>query len=189
MSNPGQHKEHRKILKGCLHFDRRSQKALYQMYYAYGMSICIRYSDDRDEAAEILNEGFMKIFTNLQKFDFSKPFKPWLRKILINCSINNYKSKVKRQQETSLEYTNDKDSQENILSGISYQEIIVMIQKLSPAYRTVFNLYVIEGYKHEEIAEMLGISTGTSKSNLAKAKQNLREILKDYFQEDYARGK
>lgn len=185
MFNPGEHKETKKILKGCLSFDRRSQKALYQMYYAYGMSICIRYADGRDEAAEILNEGFMKIFTNISKFDLSKPFKPWLRRILINSSINNYKSKIKRQKETSLEYTNDKDAQENILSGISYQEIIVMIQKLSPAYRTVFNLYVIEGYKHEEIAEMLGISVGTSKSNLAKAKQNLRDILKDYFQEDY----
>ena len=159
------------------------------MYYAYGMSICIRYSDNRDEAAEILNEGFMKIFTNIQKYDFSMPFKPWLRRILINCSINNYKIKVKRQQEVSLENSTEKDDQEGILSGIAYHEIIDMIQKLSPAYRTVFNLYVIEGYKHEEIAEMLGISVGTSKSNLSKAKQNLREILKDYFQEDYVRGK
>lgn len=159
------------------------------MYYAYGMSICIRYSDNRDEAAEILNEGFMKIFTNIQKYDFSMPFKPWLRRILINCSINNYKIKVKRQQEVSLENSTEKDDQEGILSGIAYHEIIDMIQKLSPAYRTVFNLYVIEGYKHEEIAEMLGISVGTSKSNLSKAKQNLREILKDYFQEEYVRGK
>ncbi len=156
------------------------------MFYAYGMSICIRYSGNRDEAVEILNEGFMKIFTHIKKYDFSMPFKPWLRKILVNCAINSYRSKVKNQQETGLENFSNKDDQESVLSGISYQEIIDMIQQLSPAYRTVFNLYVIEGYKHEEIAEMLDISVGASKSNLAKAKQNLREILKDYFQEDYA---
>ena len=159
------------------------------MFYSYGMSVCIRYSNNRDEAVEILNEGFMKIFQNLKKFDLSMPFKPWFRRILINCAINNFKWKQRKFKEESVEDTPEGVAQEDILSGISYQEIIDMIQKLSPAYRTVFNLYVIEGYKHEEIADMLGISVGTSKSNLSKAKQNLREILKEFFRDDYVKTK
>ena len=159
------------------------------MFYAYGMSICIRYAGDREEAVEILNEGFMKIFENLRKFDLSLPFKPWFRRVLVNCAINNFKWKQRKFREEKIDQVPEDTGSEDILSGISYQEIIDMIQKLSPAYRTVFNLYVIEGYKHEEIADMLGISVGASKSNLSKAKANLREILKEFFREDYVRPK
>lgn len=172
------------LLKGCLKNDRKSQRNLYQDFYAYGLSICLRYSDDRDEAVELLNEAFMKIFKNLKKFDLGKPFKPWLRTVIINTCINNFRKK-KLDFNTGLEAADNHASAENILSGISYQEILDMIRKLSPAYRAVFNLHVIEGYKHEEIAEMLNISIGTSKSNLSKAKTNLRVILNKYFKEDY----
>lgn len=152
------------------------------------MSICLRYADNRDEAAELLNEAFMKIFKNIKSFDFTKPFKPWLRKILVNTCINNYHKKKINFAE-GLEAADRVPDSEEILSGISYQEILDMIRKLSPAYRAVFNLYVIEGYKHEEIAEMLNISVGASKSNLFKAKKNLQQILKEYFKEDYDRIK
>lgn len=148
------------------------------------MSICLRYAENRDEAVELLNEAFMKIFTNLKQFDFSKPFKPWLRKILINTCINNFKKK-KTIFASELDEAINQSTPEEILSDISYQEILIMIRKLTPAYRTVFNLYVIEGYKHDEIANMLDISVGTSKSNLSKAKKNLQVILQDYFKEDY----
>ena len=176
------------LLKGCLKNDRKSQRDLYRHYYAYGMSICLRYANDREGAAEMLNDAFMKIFTNLKKFDLSRPFKPWLRRVLINTCLNFIKK-------NNISFTSEMDAAENqsspeaILSGIAYDEVLDMIRKLSPAYRTVFNLYVIEGYKHEEIAEMLGISVGTSKSNLSKAKQQLRKILKGYFEEDYERSK
>ncbi len=156
-------------------------------FYGYGMSICIRYANDRDSAAEMLNDAFMKIFTNLRKFDLSRPFKPWLRRVLINTCLNF----IKRNNTvftSDLEDVHNQSSPEEILSGIAYDDVLKMIRKLSPAYRTVFNLYVIEGYKHEEIAEMLNISTGTSKSNLSKAKQQLRKVLKDYFEEEYERA-
>ena len=178
----------RELIKNCLKNDRKSQRDLYHHFYAYGLSICLRYSDSRDEAVELLNEAFMKIFTNLKKFNLSKPFTPWLRKILINTCINNFRRK-------RIDFTNELDdnqihnTSESIISEISYQEILKMIRKLSPAYRAVFNLYVIEGYKHEEIAKMLNISVGTYKSNLAKAKNNLRIIVREYFQEDYAGSK
>ncbi len=172
----------KEIVKGCRKRRRDSQKKLYKMFYAYGMSITLRYADSRGQAAEILNDAFMKVFSNINKYDINRPFKPWLRQIIVNTAINNYhKTKNERQME-ELEMADEEMSrQEKIISGISYEEIIEMVQQLSPAYRTVFNLYVIEGFKHREIAEMLDISIGTSKSNLAKAKRNLQSILEKNF--------
>jgi RNA polymerase sigma factor (sigma-70 family) len=178
-----------KILTGCRKEHRESQKLLYEEFYSYGMSICLRYADNRDEAAVILNDGFMKIFTNIKQFDLSKPLKPWLRKIMVNTAINQYHQKQRSVELAEIEEANRKSETENIISGISYQEIIGMLHKLPPAYRTVFNLYVIEGYKHEEIAKMLGITVGTSKSNLFKAKEYLRKILNDFFETDYVEKK
>ena len=168
---------------------RASQKKLYEEFYAYGMSICLRYADNRDEASGILNDGFLKVFTNIKQFDLTREFKPWFRRILVNTAINHYRQKQRDLQAEELSRAQQKSERENILSGISYQEIIAMLQKLPPAYRTVFNLYAIEGYRHEEIAKMLGITVGTSKSNLFKAKESLRSILNDFFQVDYVEKK
>jgi RNA polymerase sigma-70 factor (ECF subfamily) len=178
-----------KILTGCRKQHRESQKMLYEEFYGYGMSICLRYADNRDEAAAILNDGFMKIFTSIRQFDLSKPLKPWLRKIMVNTAINHYNQKQRSVQLAEMEKAIHQSETESIISGISYQEIIGMLHKLPPAYRTVFNLYVIEGYKHEEIAKMLGITVGTSKSNLFKAKEYLRKILNDFFETDYVEKK
>ena len=153
------------------------------------MSICLRYADNRDEASVILNDGFMKIFSSMKQFDLTRPLKPWLRKIMVNTSINHYKEKQRSIQAEEIEQGERESETENIISGSSYQEIIGMLHKLSPAYRTVFNLYVIEGYKHEEIAKMLGITVGASKSNLFKAKDQLKKILNDFFEEDYVAKK
>lgn len=175
------------LLKGCLKNDRKSQRNLYEQFYGYGLSICLRYSEHRDEAVELLNESFMKVFKNLKSFDFARPFRPWLRTIIVNTCINNFKKKKLRFDDGEIKENHE--GTEEILSGISYQEIIDLIRKLPPAYRAVFNLYVIEGYKHEEISGMLDISIGTSKSNLFKAKRQMRAILKDYFEIDYERAK
>jgi RNA polymerase sigma factor (sigma-70 family) len=179
----------REILAGCRKQHRGSQRLLYEEFYAYSMSICLRYADNRDEAAEILNDGFMKIFTNIRQFDLSKPLKPWLRKVMVNTSINHYRQKQRDLQSEEMENAKQEQEAESIISGISYQEIIAMLHKLPPAYRTVFNLYVIEGYRHEEIARMLSITVGTSKSNLFKAKESLRKILNDFFESDYVEKK
>lgn len=168
-----------KIIKGCRDRRRDSQKELYKMFYAYGMSITLRYADSRGQAAEILNDAFMKVFTNIRKYDTDRPFKPWLRQIIVNTAINHFhKHNDSWQREELEDVKSEIANSEEITSGITYQEIINLVQQLSPAYRTVFNLHVIEGFKHEEIAEMLGIAVGTSKSNLSKAKQNLQSILK-----------
>jgi RNA polymerase sigma factor (sigma-70 family) len=173
------------ILQGCRKNDRGSQKMLYERYYGYAMSICLRYADNRDEASVILNDGFMKILTSIKQFDLSRPLKPWLRKILVNTAINHYREKQRLIHVEEMERAESEAEAENIISGISYQEIIEILHKLPPAYRTVFNLHAIEGYKHEEIAQMLGITVGTSKSNLFKAKEHLRRILNDFFKTDY----
>ncbi len=152
------------------------------MFYAYGMSITLRYAESRDEAAEILNDAFMKVFTNIKDFNTDKPFKPWLRRIIINTAINHYHKNKQYREMDSVDIAEESlGKSEKIIPGISYEEIIEMVQQLSPAYRTVFNLYVIEGFKHREIAEMLDIAVGTSKSNLAKAKKNLQAILEKNF--------
>src|SRR5690606_9535189 len=154
------------LLTGCVKMHRGSQKMLYQEFYAYGMSICLRYADTRDEAAEILNDGFMKVFQNIARFDLTRPFKPWLRRIIVNTAINHYHQKRRTMEAGELDRVKQSASEERILAGITYEEILEMLRRLPPAYRTVFNLHVIEGYKHEEIAAMLGVTVGTSKSNL-----------------------
>ncbi len=148
------------------------------MFYAYGMSITLRYANSRDEASEILNDAFMKVFDNIKSFNPNRSFKPWLRTIIVNTAINHFHKTNSNWQREGLEAVKGKIGiEETVISGISYQEIIELVQELSPAYRMVFNLYVIEGFRHREIAEMLGISVGTSKSNLAKAKKNLQALL------------
>ncbi len=179
----------RKILIGCRKQHRGSQKMLYEEFYAYGMSICLRYADNRDEAAAILNDGFMKIFNSIRQFNLAKPLKPWLRRIMINTAINHYRKKEHEIRSEEMEKAGMEGEADSVISGITYQEIIGMLQKLPPSYRTVFNLYVIEGYKHEEIAKMLGITPGASKSNLFKAKESLRKILTDFFETDYVEKK
>lgn len=182
---PDQEAKIQSWLIGCQQDHQESQKLLYREFYGYGMSICLRYADGRDAAAEILNDGFLKIFGNMKKFDLAMPFKPWLRKILINTAINYYHRQQRQIHTESIVEAKQQPEEETILSKISYQEIILLLQKLPPSYRAVFNLYVIEGYKHEEIASLLNITAGTSKSNLFKAKVLLKKILKDFFEEDY----
>lgn len=174
------------LIQGCIRGQRDSQKALYKHFYGYAMSICLRYSKNSEEATEVLNDGFMKVFTKIKKYDATKSFKGWIRKIMINTALDNYRHNLKHYYNQDLETTQQSAAQENILSNMSYQEIVTMVQQLSPAYRAVFNLHVIDGYTHEEIAEILDISVGTSKSNLSKAREKLREMLKKNKNE-YAR--
>lgn len=172
----------KELIKGCRKRHRESQKKLYENYYAYGMSITLRYAGSRNEAGKILNDAFMKVFTQIEKYDPKRPFKPWLRRILINTAINHYRKNASTPQWEDLESAGGAMAvEESITGGIAYKDIIRMVQQLSPAYRTVFNLHVIEGYTHREIAEMLDIAEGTSKSNLSKAKSNLQVMLEKNF--------
>lgn len=153
------------------------------------MSVCLRYAPTRDEALEVLNDGFLKVFTRLDQYDPAQPFKGWLRRILINSAIDHYRQEVRHQHEDV-----DKVAQVAVseaadaFSQLSYEELLGFVQRLSPAYRLVFNLYVMDGFTHEEIAGQLGISVGASKSNLARARENLRQLLKHINYDEYARA-
>jgi len=165
------------LIGGCIRKDRGSQKMLYKAFYGFSMGICLRYANNREEAAEVMNQGFFKVFTRIDTYDITRPFKAWLGKIMTNVSIDYYRANLK------MAYADDLDKAENITDGelpdrkLNYEDLLAMVQRLPNAYRTVFNLYAIEGYTHEEIGEMLDISSGTSKSNLHKARQKLKQMI------------
>lgn len=143
------------------------------------MSICVRYTGNEADALEVLNDGFLKVFTHIEKFDISKPFKPWLRRIMVNASLDHIKKNLKHNYMADITEANVQQSNEEAPDhNLNHEEILLKIGQLSPAYRAVFNLYVIDGYKHQEIAEQLGITESTSKANLTRAKAMLRAMLR-----------
>jgi len=165
------------LVKSCLKDDRLSHKMLYKAFYGFAMGICLRYANNRYEASEIMNQGFFKVFKNLAKYDVNKPFKAWLGRIMVNTSIDYYRANLKvayTEELDKAEHINDTDLADK---NLSYNELLDMISLLPRAYRTIFNLFAIEGYTHEEIGEMLNISTGTSKSNLHKAREKLKKMI------------
>ncbi len=167
------------IIAGCIKWNRKSQRQLYQAFYPYGMSIAVRYMKDEAEAEIVLNDAFLKVYNNIEKYNRGQDFKPWFRKILVNTSINYLKKNKNLAMKINLSEIEHIADKENILSRLSYKDLIKMVQSLSHSYSTVFNMYVIDGFKHEEIANKLGISVGTSKSNLSKARAKLKTLIEE----------
>jgi RNA polymerase sigma-70 factor (ECF subfamily) len=171
------------IIKGCLRNDRASQKTLYEHFYSKMLGVCLRYSKSSDEAKDVLHEGFLKVFDSLKNFKGNGSFEGWIRRIMVNTAIDHLRKNKQNYLIVSTVYANEKAgsteevSDDELAMHIDKEEILKAVQELTPAYRTVFNLYVIEEYTHKEIAELLDISEGTSKSNLSKAKFNLRKNL------------
>ncbi|NJL74403.1 MAG: RNA polymerase sigma factor [Saprospiraceae bacterium] len=178
--------ELQRIIKSCQKWERSSQNELYRRFYAYGMSICIRYVEQEDEAISILNDAFLKVFQNIKSFNLEQEFKPWLRRIIVNTAINHIRDYKKFKQEINMEAAKNEMTSEDVLSLIAYKELLALVQSLSLAYRTVFNMYVIDGFKHEEIATQLGISVSTSKSNLARARVILKQLIIEKLNTRYA---
>jgi len=178
------------IIEGCLQKDNKSQYELYKLFYSNMTIVCLRYAKDREEANDFVQEGFIKLFNNLARYEFKGSFEGWMRRIFVNNAIDNIRRKKKNHlligEDEKLDAFAEKNMDGFDVEGeLDPKLVMEAIQKLTPAYKAVFSLYVIEDYSHKEIAEMLGISVGTSKSNLAKAKQNLRKILKDAYNETY----
>jgi RNA polymerase sigma-70 factor (ECF subfamily) len=140
--------------------------------------VCQRYAKNREEAEDILQEGFVKVFEHLHQFKFAGSFEGWVRRIMVNCALLKYRSKVNLYPVINLDHsTGQFIENEDISSGLGLKELLVLIRKLPPVYRMVFNLYVFEGMKHKEIAARLGISEGTSKSNLSDARAILKKAI------------
>ena len=152
------------------------------------MTICLRYTNTREEASEVLNDGFMKAFSYLADHKMEQSFKGWLRKILVNTAIDHYRKYQQQNRTVDLAYAEEETSEAaTVLEAISAEEILQLVQKLPPAYRLVFNLYAIEGFTHPEIAEKLQISEGASKSNLFKARAKLQRMIRHLDHEEYTR--
>lgn len=176
-----------KLITECNNGNRKSQQILYEAFYGKMLVVCMRYTGDRDEAKDILHDGFIKVFRKLDSFKNEGSLEGWVRRIMVNCSIDYVRRRREVLYATGDEFTLEKALHEaekddsELFMKAKAEVILDMIQKVSPGYRTVFNLYVIENYTHKEIAEKLDISIGTSKSNLAKAKMKIREFYNEYL--------
>ncbi len=174
---------HPKLIAFCIRQDRKAEYELYRVSYSYLMSICLRYSRDRDRASESLNLGYMKILTNLKAYKPEIPFKAWIRRIMINTLIDEYRKN--RRESEKVKYVDqyfDSSSYSEVneaLGRINVQQIYEQINKLPEATKNVFNLFVIDGFSHKEIADMLDISEGTSKWHLNAARQKLKEEIEN----------
>lgn len=174
------------VLDGCLVGERRSQQRIYELFYGKMMSVCLRYTKNHDQAKDILQDGFIKVFKNLAHFNRAGSLEGWVRKIMVNTAIDHFRRArhsylllgEDRNMEDFEDLAEETDPGEDDAPDLKPADVINAMQKLTPAYRTVFNLYVFEEMTHKEIADLLDINIGTSKSNLAKAKNNLKQLLK-----------
>lgn len=169
------------MVQGCLDEERWAQKKMYESHYGKMMGVCLRYSNNREDAKDIINEGFIKVFRYLHRYKVGTSLEGWIRRIMINTAIDFYRKEVRHRTEDieNAYSTSSKDA--DAVSIYSAKEILSVIQKLPPSYRAVFNLYAIEGYSHREVGDQLGISESTSRSNLVKARAKLKVLLHSLY--------
>ena len=165
------------LIKGCIDGNRQMQEVLYKKFSSKMYGVCLRYSGNVDDANDLLQEGFIKVFKNLLKFRGDGSFEGWIRRIFVNTSIEHFRKKVKLYNVTEVQENTIEDTDLNILDTLAEKDIIILVNELAPGYKTIFNMHVIEGYSHKEIADLLGITEGTSKSQLARAKGVLKKSL------------
>lgn len=170
------------IIQGCKKNKAKYQELLYKRYCSAMYGVCLRYSNDKAEAADCMQEGFIRVFNNINSFKGEGSLEGWIRKIMVNTALNNYKANLKSSYHADLEDAkNIASDYSSANDNISEQELLTVIQELSEGYRLVFNLYAIEGYSHKEIAEMLEISESTSKSQLSRARVLLQKKLTSIY--------
>ncbi|MEP7278176.1 MAG: RNA polymerase sigma factor, partial [Bacteroidota bacterium] len=168
------------LIKGCLAGDRWIQELLYQRFASKMFAVCLRYANNAEDAQDLLQEGFIKVYRNLEKFRKEGSFEGWVRRVFVNTAIEHYRRKVNLSPINEKEERNIEDGAWNVLDHLAGKDIIQLVQGLSPGYRSVFNMYVIEGYSHKEIGDLLKISEGTSKSQLARAKAILQKKVGEF---------
>jgi len=179
------------IMAGCLKNDRRSQQRLYEMFYGKMLPVCMRYTNNMDQAQDLVQEGFIKVFDNLHKYKHDGSFEGWVRRIFVNNAIDSFRRKkqdhiLPHDDFRLLNLADDTDEHafmDEEVKEIEPKHVMAAMQQLTPAYQMVFNLYVMENMSHQDIADKLGINIGTSKSNLSKARVNMRKILSKQFTE------
>ena len=165
------------FIEALIKKEKWAQKMVYEELYQEMLLVCLRYANNKDHAVDIMHDGFIKVFKNIGKYQAGTSFNQWVKRIMVNTSIDQYRKDVRRRTEDIADAYDLKAKQITAIEQLSEKEILSGIQKLSPVYKIVFNLYVIEGYSHKEIAERIGINESTSRSNLVKARAKLKEIL------------
>ena len=169
------------LIKGCRKGKPKSQEELYRRFASAMYGVCLQYASGEEDAQDILQEGFIKVFGKLDQVKNPAAFPGWIRRIMINTALEKYRSQVHLQRVDDAKDENLEISGDEVLNDLTCEELVALIQTLSPKYRMVFNLYAIEGYNHKEISETLGISVGTSKSNLSRARAILQEKIKNIY--------
>ena len=172
------------IINGCLNKDRKMQEMLYHRFSSKMYTVCLRYCKDAEDAQDLLQDGFVKIFRNLDRYRGEGSFEGWIRRIFINTSIEHFRKSLRNFSVSEVQEISIEDPSWNALDNLAEKDIIKMIQNLSPGYRQVFNMYVIEGYSHKDISDILGISEGTSKSQLARAKAILKKMVEEKLEKE-----
>ncbi len=165
------------LIEGCLKQDAASQKKLFLLYSRRMMTVCLRYARNRADAEDILQDGFIRLFQNIHQFKGKGSFEGWVRRIFVNASLKKYQAKKWKMEESTLHNHSDVSIEEGAVSAMSEDEILTLIRELPEGYRMVFNMYVIEGYSHREIAEKLGINEATSRTQLLKARKQLQSKI------------
>jgi RNA polymerase sigma-70 factor (ECF subfamily) len=165
------------LVAALIRQERWAQQQLYEQYYGKMMGICLRYAGSRDEALDLLHEGFIKVFQNIGRYRPGTSLPAWIRTIIVNTCIDYYRKAIRRRTDDITDAHYLSDDAPDVLSNLTEQEILAAVQELSPAYRAVFNLYVVEGYSHKEIGDALQITESTSRSNLVKARIKLQEYF------------
>ena len=178
-----EHNEHG-LIEACIARERWAQQRLYEEYYPKMMGVCMRYANNDDDALDILHEGFIKIFKHISSYQPGTSLSAWIRRIMVNTSIDYYRKNVRRRTEDLETAYNLSNSDADAISQCTEKDILTAVKKLTPAYRAVFNMYIIEGFSHREIADQLGITESTSRSNLVKARLKLQAILTGNFDLD-----
>ncbi len=169
------------LIKGCLDDNRRMQEELYNRFSPRMYAVCLRYAANTEEAQDILQEGFIKVFKKLESFRGEGSFEGWIRRVIVNTAIEHFRRKKYFTPVTEKEENTIEGQYTSALDDLAAKDIMALVQELSPGYRTVFNMYVVEGYSHKEIANMLGISEGTSKSQLSRAKVILQDMVRSFI--------
>jgi RNA polymerase sigma factor (sigma-70 family) len=170
------------LIRRCANREIRAQEVLYKRYFSYAMSVCIRYTRDENEAMALVNDSYMKVLGSLSDYDSSRPFKSWYGRILVNTAIDSYRKNLKHSDSLSIDDITEAGEQDpDIEAELSANDILKLYSHLPAQYRLTFNLFEIEGYSHEEIGQMLGITASSSRSNLARAKKLLRELYSKHF--------
>ncbi|MDA8771747.1 sigma-70 family RNA polymerase sigma factor [Flavobacteriales bacterium] len=173
-----------KHIQGCKRQDSKSQKWIFERFYRLMFGVCMRYHSDHDRVQDIVQEGFLKVFSNIEGFTSKGSFEGWMKRIMVNTAIDFIRKEKASPEELTaegtLEFSDDGEEisfLETEEEEITIQHVLAAMKQLTPVYRAVFNLYVFDNLTHQEISQQLGISVGTSKSNLAKARRNVRAVL------------